>query len=146
MIIVRFAVTVAIAAVIFLVACGQEKPPPRDYFPILKKQLDNLQAAVLEKDTAQIDSLLVPRLREDNRGVDSLLNYVYGPADTFAFEKFGNYQIVYSHNRARIDCYVMDSTDQENRPATLTYELQKEQWLLKSWGPTTSPMTTQPPE
>lgn len=123
-----------------LVGCGPEKTPSRDYFPILKEGLNQLQAAVLARDTAAVDSLVIPKLRKDNKGADSLFRYVYGPDNSFAFEKFGDYEIVYTHSKARIDCYVMDSTGSQDRPTTLIYELTKEHWLLKSIAPRTKPL------
>ena len=125
---------------VVMMGCGPEKTPSRDYFPILKEGLNQLQLAVLVRDTAAVDSLLVPKLRRDNKGADSLFRYVYGPDNAFAFEKFGNYEIVYTHSKARIDCYVMDSTGAEDRPTTLIYELKKDHWLLKSISPRSKPI------
>lgn len=120
--------------------CGPEKTPSRDNFPILKEGLNQLQAAVLARDTAAVDSLLVPKLRKNEKGADSLFRYVYGPNDSFAFERFGDYEIVYTHKKARIDCYVMDSTGAQDRPTTLIYELTKDHWLLKSIAPREAPL------
>lgn len=118
--------------ILMLAGCGPEQTPSRDNFPVLKEGLNQLQQAVLARDTAAVDSLVIPKLREKNTGADSLFRYVYGPDNSFAFEKFGNYEIVYTHKKARIDCYVMDSSGTEDRPTTLIYDLKDEHWLLKS--------------
>ncbi len=107
--------------------------PKRNHIPVIKENLYNLQTAVVNKNYAAIDSLLSPKILDKNQSSDSLVRFVYGEDDIFAFEQFGKADIVYTTDQARIDCYVMDSTRQTNRPLILFYTFEHEMWLLSSF-------------
>ncbi|UCC44697.1 MAG: hypothetical protein JSU65_01850 [Candidatus Zixiibacteriota bacterium] len=122
-----------LAAVILLFcACGTETPS-RDHIPLLQDRLYRLQVAVAAMNASAIDSLLSLQILEVDQSSDSLLNFVYGPAGGFDFQRFGNYEIFFTDDRARIDCFVMDSTGRQDRPITLTYVFEHDMWLLKSF-------------
>lgn len=112
--------------------CG-EKTPSRDQIPVLKKRVYLLQQAVKERDQAAIDSLLSPAILSYQQDSDSLLRLVYGPDDHFAFERFGDCEIIYTSDKARIDCYVMDSSATKDRPIVFTFEYKHKSWFLKQF-------------
>jgi hypothetical protein len=118
------------AIIILLAGCGV-KTPSRDHIPILKERLYELQLAVADKDRAAIDSLLSVKMLDIDQSSDSLLSFVYGPGGDFAFEHFGNYDIAYTQDKARIDCFMMDTTRAMDRPITFTLIYDDEQWLFK---------------
>lgn len=111
------------------------KAPKREHIPVLKEMLFKLQQAVKAQDRAAIDSLLSVRIISNNQNSDSLLRFVYGPDNDFAFERFGNYDIVYTGDKARIDCLVMDTTSSPDRPVTFALAYEHDLWLLTSFEP-----------
>lgn len=113
--------------------CG-EKKINRDYIPILKKNLYKLQMAVKDKNISQIDSLLSVKVLRKKQSSDSLLHFVYGSDNSFDFVQFGNAEIVYTNKKARIDCYIMDSTSSFNRPIVLFLEYDHDLWLFTSFA------------
>lgn len=113
-----------------LVGCGTETPS-RDHMPALQKILFQLQEAVVGQNRAAIDSLLSIDILSAGESSDSLLSFVYGANGDFSFERFGNYQIYYTDELARIDCFVMDSLGDTARPIILTLVNQHNLWLLK---------------
>ena len=114
-----------------LLACDAE-PPPQEHFPLIKEKLLALQDAVRDKDMAALDSLISVEMIKIKLDKDSLINFIYGADNSYAFERFGNYEIRYTSDKARVDCYLMDSTGTMDRPATLTFILEDDdRWLLK---------------
>lgn len=111
----------------------EQKSPQRDQIPRLKTQLLNLQNAVADRNPAAIDSLLSVKIVSKEQGSDSLLTFVYGAGDEFAFERFGNYSIMYTRDKARIECYIMDSTSQTDRPVTFFLAHEHDMWLFTSF-------------
>lgn len=122
-----------IAIVVVMVAGCEQTSPKRDQIPILKSQLLNLQNAVSDRNRAAIDSLLSVKIVSREQGSDSLLSFVYGPDSSYAFERFGNYNIVYTSDKARIECYIMDSTSQTDRPVVFYLAHEHEMWLITSF-------------
>ncbi len=121
-----------ILVVTALLAAGcSEETPSRDHIPLLKERVYLLQQAIKEKNLAAIDSLMSPKILSYQQGSDSLLRFVYWPDDRFAFERFGNCEIAYTSDKARIDCFVMDSTDRKDRPIVFTFVHKHDLWLLK---------------
>ena len=123
----------ALLAVVLSLAggCG-EKTPSRDHIPALRNVLYRLQVAVKDQNRAAIDSLLSVQTVSTGHSSDSLLKFVYFvDGRYFDFERFGNYDIAYTDKRARIDCYIMDSTNVADRPVTFTFALEHDLWLLK---------------
>ena len=118
------------AILVLLSACGT-KTPSRDHIPILQQRLYELQLAVADKNRAAIDSLLSVKMLDIDQSSDSLLSFVYGPGGDFSFEQFGNYEIAYTRDKARIDCFMMDTTHAKDRPITFTLVLDDEMWLFK---------------
>lgn len=125
---------VASSVILSLVSCGEETPS-RDHIPVIKAQLFALQEAVKDYDHARIDSLLSVKILDNDQSSDSLLHFVYGPNNQFAFQVFGGARIFYTHRHGVIDCYVMDSSRSQNRPIRLEYILDGENWLLYRFGP-----------
>ena len=124
-------VLIVLASLALLAAGCSEETPSRDHIPLLKERVYLLQQAVKEKIHAAIDSLLSPKILSYQQGSDSLLSFVYGPDDRFVFERFGNCEILYTSDKARIDCFVMDSTGRTDRPIVLTFVHKHDLWLLK---------------
>ena len=124
-------VLVVLVSLALLAAGCNEKTPSRDHIPLLKERVYLLQQAVKGKNHAAIDSLLSPKILSYRQGSDSLLSFVYGPDDRFAFERFGNCEIIYTSDKARIDCFVMDGTGRKDRPIVFTFVHKHELWLLK---------------
>jgi hypothetical protein len=117
-----------------MAACEQ-KPPSRDHMPILQNKLFQLQEAIRSQSRAAIDSLLSLQMLAIGQNSDSLLSFVYGPNDGFAFERLGDYEIFYTSDKARIDCFMMDSSSVHDRPLVLTFVFEHDMWLLKRFEP-----------
>jgi len=117
---------------LLVASCGPEKTPDRNQIPIIKGRVYDLQEAVKAKDRAGIDSLLSVQILDLGLSSDSLLNFVYNfDGAYFPFERFGDYRIFYTHNIARVDCYLMDSTSRTDRPFSMTMVKEHDLWLLK---------------
>lgn len=112
-----------------LLSCAKETPK-RDHIPIIKENLLKLQEGVKSKNLARIDSLLSPRILEKDQSSDSLIRLVYGASADFPFTQFGGAEIVYSNNKGRIDCFIMDSTQQSDRPLVLYLDRADDLWLF----------------
>lgn len=125
--------TILLSVAVFY-ACS-ERAPKRDHIPIIKQRLVDLQTAVKDKNRAAIDSLLSTAIFDFKESSDSLLNYVYGPDGSFAFEAFGDAGIVYTNDQAQIKCYIMDSTRATDRPFILNYRYEHDLWLVSSFEP-----------
>lgn len=117
-----------------LISCGPEKPPSRDHIPILQQRLYALEQGLVAQDRAAIDSLLSVKILDYGQDSDSLLRSVYGADGTWPFYRLGDYDFFYGNTIAVINCYIMDSTEQSDRPLKLTYELDEELWLLVRFG------------
>jgi hypothetical protein len=120
--------------------------PSREQIPLLRQRLARLQEAIAQRNRAAIDSIMSVQALSLDLSSDSLLSYVYGPERDFAFEKLGDYEILYTKKKARIDCYIMDSTESTDRPLTLTFVHEHDQWLLKRFEPGVAKPKTIPPE
>ena len=127
----KFVLLVAVAVVAFS-AC-EKKSPKRDQIPNIKKQVLSLQIAVKEKNRAAIDSLLSVKILSKKQGSDSLLSFVYGQSDDFAFDRFGNCDIAYTHDKARVECFIMDSTVTKDRPIVFFMNVEHDLWLFTSF-------------
>jgi hypothetical protein len=119
-----------------------ERSPKRDQIPLLRENILKLQNAVKDHSRAAIDSLLSVKIISKNQGSDSLLNYVYGPQGQFPFERFGNCSIIYTSDKARIECFIMDSTGQTDRPLTFFLAREHDLWLFTSFEPGVSESDT----
>ena len=131
----RLAVVSLLAMLVAFGCMPEEKETPSaDHVPALTARINQLQQAVLARDRAGLDSLMSDNLRGERGGVDSLLKFVYGPDGSFPLKQFGDYDIVYVETKARIDCYVMDSTASHDRPVVFTFDLKDDTlWLLKNF-------------
>ena len=120
----RFLVLALISLVGFS-GCGPDKkePPPQDHFRLLTVRLNQVQDAVASRAVSSIDSLLIPDLRDEPEGVDSLLHFVYGVDPDFQFKSFANYQIFHTHDKARVDVEITGPDSIPGQRATLTFEL-----------------------
>lgn len=125
--------TAALLTSFVISGCGEEAAPSRDHIPVLKKRLYELQVAVASKDRAAIDSLLSVDILSNEQSSDSLLSFVYGAGHDFGFVQFGRYEILYTDNNARINCFVMDSLSDTTRPVTFSFVNQHEMWLLSQF-------------
>ena len=123
-----------------------EETPSRDHIPVLRQQLYNLQEAIRTKDRVLLDSLLSVQILSNKQNSDSLLSFVFNYNDRyFPFERFGDYVISYTEDKARIDCYIMDSTSALERPIVLTLVYEHDMWLLKRFEPG-RPVTDEKPD
>ena len=121
-------------AILIYQGCA-ERSPKRDQIPLLRNNVLKLQNAVKDHNRAAIDSLLSVKIISKSQGSDSLLNYVYGPQGQFPFERFGNCGIIYTSDKARIECFIMDSTGQTDRPLTFYLAREHDLWLFTSFEP-----------
>ena len=117
-------------AATLLVGCSG-KAPTRKHIDQLRTVLQRLETAVQNRNRAAIDSLLSIQILDYHQNSDSLLRFVYGPDDSQAFKRFGLGEISYTESKARIDCFMMDSTAQRDRPCVLTLVYEHGLWLLK---------------
>ena len=115
---------------LLLSSCGKEKLPSREQIPVLRERLFALEAGLREHNRAAIDSLLSVDILDYKQDSDSLLRFVYRPDGTFAFRKLGDYTIFFSRELAVIDCFIMDSTGEHDRPLRLMYRHDRDIWLL----------------
>lgn len=129
MIRIRAVLTGAILAILLSSGCD-EQTPSRDHIPVLKQRLVQLQEAVRIRDRTAIDSLLSVKILSHQLDSDSLLRLVYGEEGSFAFVQLALGEINYTNDRARIDCYVVDTSGRRDRPITLTYTHEHDLWLL----------------
>ncbi|MFQ6008761.1 MAG: hypothetical protein ACE5K8_07410 [Candidatus Zixiibacteriota bacterium] len=116
---------------VFLSIDCTEKTPSRDLIPVLKESIYLLQEALKARNQAAIDSLMTPEILTIGQNSDSLIRFVYGSEDQFTFERFGNCEIVYTADIARISCFIMDSTSRTDRPIVFTLVNRHDLWLLK---------------
>ncbi|MEA3297212.1 MAG: hypothetical protein U9R56_05050 [candidate division Zixibacteria bacterium] len=123
-------IAVMILSFLMLSGCGEETPD-RDDIPLLKKSLFSLQEAVKSRNRAAIDSLLSVSILSYEQSSDSLLSFVYGPDRSFVFIQLALGEIVYNKDKARIDCFVVDTSGRKNRPLVLTLINEHDRWLLK---------------
>jgi len=138
-------VSVLLAVALGLTGCQKEKKPPElNQFRILKTRLNAVQQAVKSGRHQAIDSLLISGLRDEPEGAESLLSFVQGDSPEFMLESFADYDIFYTHTKARIDCYLANADNSVRRPATFTFELVDSLWLLKRWEPGLQVDTTSP--
>ena len=123
---------VLVTAVMFtcLLGCADQSTPSRDHIPLIKEKLSYLQNGVLARKRAAIDSVLSVKILDIGQSSDSLLKFVYGADNSFAFEVFGEPVIIYTEKVAMIECYLMDSTRTQNRPMTLLFSYDNKIWLL----------------
>ena len=131
---VSLAATTAVVSLVLLSAC-EKKMPSRDHMPVLRQRLFQLQEAISSRERVAIDSLLSLQMLAVGQSSDSLLSFVYGSHDGFAFERLGDYEIFYTNDKARIDCFVMDSSAVHDRPIVLTFVFEHDMWLLKRFEP-----------
>ncbi|MDF1545700.1 MAG: hypothetical protein P1R58_11425 [bacterium] len=126
--------TVAVGLAALLVSgCGKADTPSRDHIDSLRQQVYKLQVAVAEKNRVAVDSLLSVEILDYDQDSDSLLSFVYGKDAGFSFTQFGEAEIVYTDDKARVDCFVMDSTSSHERPVTFTLVLDDDNWLFKKF-------------
>ncbi len=123
------------ALVAAIISCGgEEEPPSRDVFPIIKDQLFTLQKAVKERDLSTIDSLLTSKAVEKGMDADSLIEFVYGVDNDFPFERFGDYDIIHTDRIAQVICYIMDSAADSTRPMRFLFEPRGNgKWQIRSF-------------
>ena len=108
-----------------------ERSPSRQHIPILRNVLQRMELAVADQNRAAVDSLLSVAILDYEQGSDSLLSFVYGPDGEFSFERFELGEIAYTGDKARIDCFIMDSLHQRDRPLMFTLVYEQNMWLFK---------------
>ncbi len=128
-----YQVLVAAVVIVCLMGCAEQSTPSRDHIPLIKEKLSFLQNGVLAKNPAAIDSVLSLKILDNGQSSDSLLKFIYGPDNGFAFKFFGEPMIIYTDKVAMIECYAMDSTKTKNRPVTLLFSYDNEIWLLSKF-------------
>ena len=128
-------ITIAVFAVALALGCVPEEDDTisRDEIPVLQARLYALEQGILNQDRAAIDSLLSVEILDIDQSSDSLLSFVYGPDQDFPFYRLGDYEIVYNEEFAIIDCYVMDSTQSNDRPIKFTFKSDDGLWLLRKF-------------
>ncbi len=126
----KYQIFAAAAIIACLLSCAEQSTPSRDHIPRIKEKLSYLQNGVLTKNLAAIDSVLSLKILDNGQSSDSLLKFIYGSDNNFAFELFGEPLIIYTDKVAMVECYVMDSTKTKNRPMTLLFSYDNEIWLL----------------
>ncbi|HUV31559.1 MAG TPA: hypothetical protein VMY05_10785 [Acidobacteriota bacterium] len=114
--------------------CSKETPS-REHIPVLRQCILDLQSAISSSNPAAIDSLLSVQILSNEQDSDSLLSFVYGPDRDFPFERLGDCEMFFTRDKARVDCYIMDSTGRPDRPVTLTFVYEHDLWLLKRFEP-----------
>ncbi len=117
----------------------REKSPSRDYIPIIKQRIYVVQEAIKSRGKNAIDSLLTEEYAAAG-GADSLVRFANGSDPTFAFSRFAHTEIYYTNDKARVDCAIVGQDNRSLRSATLTFERNKDRWLLKQIAPGLRPI------
>jgi hypothetical protein len=130
----RYSRLLVIGAGALVVSGCFDKTPDRNYFPLIKRQIVELQTAVKNRDRVPLEKLLVSDYASRG-GADSVVQFAFGTDPSFQFAAFSKAEILYTNDRARVDCVIVDSTGRELRPATLTFEHVNNAWLLKRIEP-----------
>ncbi|MFZ1684504.1 MAG: hypothetical protein WAU88_10300 [Candidatus Zixiibacteriota bacterium] len=118
-----------------------EKTPNRDYYPAIKAQIVELQNAVKKRDRGPLEKLLTTDYAAQG-GADSVVQFSFGTDPSFVFQAYSRAEIIYTNDRARVDCVVIDTAGQVLRPASLTFEHVNNAWLLKRIEPQLPPPVT----
>lgn len=121
---------VGLVLLLAVVGCGPDKLPSRDHIPVLKQRLYALEQGLVAGDRAALDSMMSVKILDVGQDSDSLLRFVYGADGRWPFHRLGDYNIFFSNEIAVINCYIMDTTEQRDRPLKLMYELDDQLWLL----------------
>lgn len=121
---------VGLVLLLAVVGCGPDKLPSRDHIPVLKQRLYALEQGLVAGDRAALDSMMSVKILDVGQDSDSLLRFVYGADGRWPFHRLGDYNIFFSNKIAVINCYIMDTTEQRDRPLKLMYELDDQLWLL----------------
>lgn len=121
---------VGLVLLLAVVGCGPDKLPSRDHIPVLKQRLYALEQGLVAGDRAALDSMMSVKILDIGQDSDSLLRFVYGADGRWPFHRLGDYNIFFSNKIAVINCYIMDTTEQRDRPLKLMYELDDQLWLL----------------
>lgn len=108
----------------------REKSPSRDYIPIIRQRVYEVQEAIKSRGRNAIDSLLTEEYAAAG-GADSLVQFANGSDPAFAFSRFTHTEIYYTNDKARVDCLIVGQDNRSLKSATLTFERRKERWLLK---------------
>ena len=119
----------------------KEKTPNRDYYPAIKARIVELQTAVKNRDESPLEKLLTSDYIALG-GADSVVQFSFGTDPNSGFLSYSKAEIMYTNERARVDCVVMDSTGRELRPATFKFEHVDNAWLLKKIEPQLPPPVT----
>jgi hypothetical protein len=127
---VKTLLSVIVTGAVLLGGCGGDELPSRDQIPILRQRVYALEESVRTRNRAALDSLLSVDILDAHENCDSLLSFVYGADGRFPFAKFGDYTIFFSKDIGVVDCFVMDSTENRDRPLRLMYKLDGKLWLL----------------
>ncbi len=129
----RESIAILVIVCIALIIGCEESTPDRDHMPVLRDRLFQLQQAVKGGNRAAVDSLLSVRIIENGQSSDSLLNFIYGADRSLSFGRFDNYDIVYTHSKAQIECQAIDSAGTLRRPVKFNYIYEHNLWLLTSF-------------
>lgn len=121
---------VGLVLLLAVVGCGPDELPSRDHIPVLKQRLYALEQGLVAGDRAALDSMMSVKILDIGQDSDSLLRFVYGADGRWPFHRLGDYNIFFSNKIAVINCYIMDTTEQRDRPLKLMYELDDQLWLL----------------
>ncbi len=126
----------ALLSVVALVTwgCSGDDLPSRNQIPVIRQRVFALEEGIRARNRAGIDSLLSVDILDAKENTDSLLRFVYGSDDRFPFKKLGDYTIFFSKEIGVVDCFIMDSTQNHDRPLRLKYKLSHKLWLLTEFA------------
>lgn len=126
---------IIVMAALVLSGCGSQELPSRDQIPILRQRVYALEEGIRTRSRAGIDSLLSTDILDVKESSDSLLKFVYGSDERFPFKRLGDHTIFFSKDIGVVDCFIMDSTENHDRPLRLKYKLDGKLWLLTEFQP-----------
>ena len=119
-----------VSAVLILSACGGREPVSRDELPLIKQSVVALENGIKAHSAHEIDSLLSSEAADMKLTPQSILDFIYSNG-AMTFTGFGNKQIVFRADAARVDCIVL-AADSLKRPITLTLKKENGIWRLKN--------------
>ncbi len=122
---------VVVFALVACLGCEEERAPSRNQIPAIRKVVFKLQEGAKAENRAAIDSLLSVKILDFGQSSDSLLAVAYGSDGMFSFAQFDLVGSSFTHDKARVNCVIVDSEGNRGTPIEFTFVYEHKRWLLK---------------
>ncbi|MFH2035695.1 MAG: hypothetical protein ABIJ45_04775 [Candidatus Zixiibacteriota bacterium] len=128
----RIKILIPLFLVVLLTGACVEKAPSRDEIPLIKSLLKDFETAVVEKNSARMDSLMTAEAVELGYSSDKILKGVYD-TESESFYKFGGLDITYLPKKGLVKFQIMADSADTGRPAEITLIKKGDRWLVKKF-------------